>query len=121
MDTVQLTFTAEEVVDHHFNAFLKNDVDEIMKDYVDESEIWNSEGRIQGLEAIAGFFAYAFSVLPKKGTQFGIKQKIVKGDWVYFAWNADSPVISIPTGADTFVVKHGKILLQTVATHLMSK
>ena len=121
METVQFVLTAEEVVDHHFHAFLKNDVEEIMKDYVDESEIWTSEGRIQGLEAIAGFFSYAFTVLPSPGTQFGIKQKLVKNNWVYRAWNADSPVISIPTGADTFVVEDGKIMLQTVVTHLMSK
>jgi hypothetical protein len=121
METIQFTATAEEVVDHHFNAFLKNDVEEIMKDYVDDSEIWTSEGRICGLDAIANFFSYAFTVLPSPGTQFGVKQKLVKHNWVYLAWNADSPVISIPTGADTFVVEGGKIMLQTVATHLMSK
>ena len=121
METLQIAVTAEEVVDHHFKAFLKNDVGEIMKDYVEESEIWTSEGRIQGLDAIASFFAYAFTVLPSPGTQFGIKQKLVKNNWVYLAWNADSPVISIPTGADTFVVEDGKIMLQTVAMHLMSK
>jgi len=122
METLLLsTPTTKEVFDHHFQALLKNDIDEVMKDYTDESEIWTSEGVISGLDAIASFFSYVFTVLPKEGTQFGVKQKIVKGNRSFIVWNADSPVISIPTGTDTFIIEHGKIILQTVGTHIVSK
>jgi limonene-1,2-epoxide hydrolase len=122
METLLLsTPTTEEVFDHHFQALLKNDLKEVMKDYTDESEIWTSEGVTRGLEDIAAFFSYVFTVLPKEGTQMGVKQKIVKGNRSFIVWNADSPVISIPTGADTFIIEDGKIILQTVGTHIVSK
>jgi hypothetical protein len=122
METLELkATTTEEIIDHHFQAFLKNDVNEVMKDYTEESEIWTSEGIIHGLDNIAAFFSYVFTVLPQGGTQLGLKQKIVKDNKCFIVWNAVSPVISIPTGADTFIVEDGKIVLQTVATHIVSK
>ena len=122
METLELkTATAEEIIDHHFQALLKNDLDEIMKDYAEESEIWTSEGTIRGLDAIAEFFSYVFTVLPRNGTQFGLKQKITKNNRCFILWNAVSPEINIPTGGDTFIIEEGKIILQTVATHIVSK
>ncbi|HYJ37258.1 MAG TPA: nuclear transport factor 2 family protein [Chitinophagaceae bacterium] len=122
METLLLsTPTTEEVMDHHLQALLNNDVNEVMKDYTDESEIWTSEGIIHGLDDIASFFSYIFTVLPRGGTQLGLKQKIVKDNRSFIVWNAHSPVISIPTGADTFIIEDGKIVLQTVATHIVSR
>jgi len=122
METLELkTTTTQEVLDHHFQAFLNNDVEEIMKDYTEESEIWTGEGPIRGLESIAAFFSYAFTVLPKEGTQLGVKQKIVNKNRAFIIWNANSPFISILTGADTFLIEDGKITLQTVATHMVPK
>jgi hypothetical protein len=122
METLELkTTTTEEVLDHHFQAFLNNDVNEVMKDYTEESEIWTSEGIIRGLDDIASFFSYIFTALPKGGTRLGIKQKIVNGNRSFIVWNADSPLISIPTGGDTFLIEDGKIVLQTVVTHIVSR
>jgi hypothetical protein len=121
METLELkTTTTEEVFDHHFRALLNNDIDEIMKGYTDESEIWTTEGTIRGIDAISSFFTYVFTVLPK-GTQFGVKQKIVSDGRAFIVWNAVNSMISIPTGADTFLIEDGKILLQTLATHIVSR
>jgi hypothetical protein len=46
---------------------------EIMKDYLQESEVWTPDGSLVGLEAISSFYSYVFTLLPKGGTEFEMK------------------------------------------------
>ena len=115
------TDLAEEILNHHLTAFMNNDVQEIMKDYDDNSEIWTAEGAICGLDAIETFFNYAFSLFPKQSTKFELKQQITKQNKAYIVWTAETEQLSIPLGSDTFLIKDGKINLQTTAVHFIQK
>ena len=46
---------------------------------------------------------------------------IIKGDKVYIVWNADSPIINVPIGTDSFEIIDGKILWQTTAIQIIQK
>lgn len=119
MQTLQMT--AKETFQHHLEAFGKNDIDELMNDYTEYSEVWTPEGPIAGLDAISSFFTYAFTLFPKDATSLEIKQMIVKGDKLYVVWNADSPIVNVPIGTDSFEIIDGKILWQTTAIHVIQK
>ena len=116
-----LRITAEETFQHHIEAFGKNDIDELMKDYTEQSEVWTPEGPIAGLEAISAFFSYAFTLFPKDTTSLKIKQMIVKGDKVYVVWNAESAIVNVPIGTDSFEIIDGKILWQSTAIQIIQK
>jgi limonene-1,2-epoxide hydrolase len=119
MQTLQVT--AQTTVEHHLEAFRNNDIDEIMKDFTEQSEVWTPEGAIVGLEAISAFFSYAFTLFPKDSTRLDIKQMIVKGNKVYIVWNAESAIINVPIGTDSFEIKDGKILWQSTAIQIIPK
>ena len=122
MQTLQTkTDTIEKTLNHHLQAFVENDIEEMMKDYTEQSEVWTSEGAIVGLEAISSFFSYVFTLLPQESIQLDIKQNIVKEDRAYIVWSADSSVISIPTGTDSFEIRDGKILWQSTAAQIVQK
>ncbi|RYE53708.1 MAG: nuclear transport factor 2 family protein, partial [Sphingobacteriales bacterium] len=53
-----------EVLTHHLAAFGNNDLDEIMKDYTEESEVLTATGTLKGLTPIRDFFADYFKVIP---------------------------------------------------------
>ena len=55
METV-LTTSIEEILSHHLSAFLQADIDEIMKDYMETSELLTPQGALKGLNAIRSFF-----------------------------------------------------------------
>ena len=40
-----------------------------------------------------------------------------EGDVAYIAWSAETPTMRVPIGTDTFVVRNGKILVQTFAAY----
>ena len=119
MHTTQIN--PEKVFQHHLEALGKNDMDELMKDYAEQSELWTPDGAIVGLEAISSFYSYAFTLLPKGKTELEIKKMIVKDNKVYIIWTADSPIVNVSFGTDSFEINEGKILWQSTAFQMAQK
>ncbi|MFI5156507.1 MAG: nuclear transport factor 2 family protein [Chitinophagales bacterium] len=111
----------QAVLNHHLSSLGENNLEEIMKDYTEQSEIWTAKGPLKGLVQIRSFFSASLPLLPPGMTKFDITQMIVKDEHAYIAWSSDSPIASIPMGADSFVIKEGKIMLQTVAMQILTK
>lgn len=119
MQTLQIS--AQATLEHHLEAFHKNDLDEIMNDFTEQSEVWTPDGAIVGLEAIRSFFSYAFTLFPKESTRLDISQMIVKRNKAYIVWTAESAIINVPIGTDSFEIKDGKILWQSFAFQMIPK
>lgn len=109
-----------EVLMHHLTAFGGNDLEEILKDYTDESEVLTPEGKLTGLADIRQFFSDFFAVIPA-GSQFGMNQKIVTGNVAYIVWQSESAVATLPVGTDTFFLVGDKIRFHTVADYRVKK
>src|ERR1051325_10725947 len=107
----------KEILNHHVSAFIETDVDEIMKDYAERSEILTPQGAVTGLTAIRSFFEETFKAVPK-GSTLDLKQEIIRDNLAYIVWSGDSPFVSIPVGADTFVLEEDKIIYQTLAAQI---
>ena len=116
-----LEITSETVLQHHLAALGNNDLNELMKDYTEESEVWTPDGAIVGLKAISSFFSYAFTLFPKDKTKLEIKKMIANDYKVYIVWTADSPIVNVPFATDSFEIKNGKILWQSTAFQMVQK
>ena len=119
MQTLQAT--AQTTLEHHLDAFGKNDIEAIMDDFTEESEVWTQEGAIKGLEAIRAFFSYAFTLFPKDSTRLDLKQMIVDKNKAYIVWTAENAMITVPIGTDSFEIEDGKILWQSAAFQIVQK
>lgn len=112
--------TTKEVLTHHLTAFGNNDLDEIMKDYTEDSELLTQQGLSTGLAAIRKFFADFFKAIPT-GSDFEMKQLLVTGPVGYIVWSSESEVAKFPVGTDTFFLKGDKIRYHTVADYRQLK
>jgi hypothetical protein len=119
MSTVLITRT-EEILNHHVSAFVEADLDEIMKDYVERSELLTPQGPVSGLNAIRSWFEEIFKSVPK-GSPLDLKQMIIRDNMAYIVWSGESPFVSIPFGVDTFVMENDKILYQNLGAHIIPK
>ena len=119
MSTVLATRT-EEILNHHLSAFVEAEVEEIMKDYTERSELLTPQGPVSGLNAIRFWFEEIFKAVPK-GSPLDLKQTIIRDNVAYIAWSAESPFVSIPLGADTFIMENDKILYQNLAAYIIPK
>lgn len=112
--------TTEEVVNHHLAAFIRADLEEILKDFEDNSELLTPDGALKGLSSIRSFFEGVFKIVPA-GSHLEVKQTFIRGNLAYLAWTCDSPIVSIPLGTDSFIIREGKIEFQTLAAHIVFK
>ena len=109
----------EDVLHHHLAAFGAGDVDEMLKDYTDDSLLITADGTIRGLgplrEAFTGFLGGLFA----PGTyEFTMDAEHIEGEVAFITWHAVCASFDIPLGVDTFVVRDGKIAVQTYAARM---
>ena len=116
------TKQTEAVLDHHLKAFSDGDVDQIMKDYSEDSVVILPEATLKGLDAIRTAFSEFFSGLFKPGTyEFTLDRTEVIGEVAYIVWHSVNQGVDVTLGTDTFLVRDGKITIQTFAGKIEEK
>ncbi len=104
----------EQVLNHHLSAFAVG-VDEIMKDYTASSVLIAPEGTYRGLDEIRAFFQGFVDHFPADAWEsFQVLRTEVSGEVAYLVWDA-RPLVML--GTDTFLVRDGKIAVQTYASY----
>jgi SnoaL-like domain len=102
--------STEEVLRNHLRS-ARVGVDAVMEDYTDQSVLITHHATYRGLAEIRVFFTALFESLPAGFFDtMTMRREEVDGEFAYIVWERE-PVISRAT--DTFVVRDGKILLQT--------
>lgn len=109
-----------EILTHHLTAFGNNNLDEIMKDYTEQSEVLTVDGSLKGLDLIRKFFAGMFTTIPT-GSEFEMKQLTITENVAHIVWASKSNVAEIPLGSDTFVFENDKIKLHSVVAYISNK
>ena len=114
--------TTQQVCEHHLRSLAAGDLDGILSDYADDSILIGPEGAVKGRQAIRGVFEGALASLFKPGTyEFTIDTLHVADDVAYLVWHADCASADIVFATDTFVIKNGRIAVQTFAAQMKPK
>ena len=106
---------SKRVLDHHWEAFKANDLEETMKDYTEESVLVTPNATYTGLDEIRTNFVDAFKAFPKDSTTFTLDKSVVTKDIGYILWKSKTPTFNLTYATDTFIIRDGKIIRQTFA------
>jgi hypothetical protein len=102
--------STKNVLNHHLSAFALG-LDEVLRDYDENSVLVTPDKTYTGLAEIRGFFkAFIDGAAPEFWSAFKILNMTVTGEVAYIAWQA-KPWVALAT--DTFHVKDEKISVQT--------
>ncbi len=105
------------VVTNHLKAVGGGNVNEILTDYAPDAVIYTQQGPLHGHDAIRKFFTDLPKVLPANfWDEFKMVRQDVEGEIAYIVWSGGST----PLGTDTFVIRGGKIAVQTFAAYMIS-
>lgn len=105
--------STEATLAHHLQAFAEG-IEAILSDYTEESIVFTPNGVIRGLDKLRTFFdGFIKNSPPELFEAVKFLRKDIEGEVAYTVWKAE-PYIKMAT--DTFVVREGKILVQTVTT-----
>jgi ketosteroid isomerase-like protein len=104
--------TIEQVMQHHEAALLSGNLDELGKDYTEDSVLITPIETYKGPESIKAAFAALMKMLtPEALANFKVTKQDIQGEYVYLLWTA-APIF--PFAGDTFHVHDGKIMMQSV-------
>ena len=106
------TAKVADVFLHHVTTLKAGQLDEMMLDYTKESVLMSPDQTFHGPAEIRAFFQAALAGFPPEllTALTPVRQDIV-GDVAYLTWKAE-PFIKM--GTDTFVIRGGKIIAQTL-------
>jgi ketosteroid isomerase-like protein len=105
----------DSTITSHLEAFFQKSVEGVVRDYTEQSVLIVPNATLRGLSEIRRFFADFIGGLPAGFLEsFKLHRKELAGDVGYIVWEA-SPWVSLAT--DTFVVRDGKIMMQTFAAY----
>lgn len=109
----------QDVLHHHLAAFGAGDVDEMLKDYTDDSILMTADGTIAGLDGLRAAFTGFVGGLFAPGTyELTMDAERVEGDVAFTVWHATCASSDVAIGVDTFLVRDGKIAVQTFAAKI---
>jgi hypothetical protein len=104
--------STESTLRHHIQAFSEG-IDAIMDDYTDGSVLFTPDGPLTGLGSIRTFFDGFLGTSPPELLQaMTLTRQDIRGDAAYILWKAEP---FIPLATDTFVIRDGKIVVQSFA------
>lgn len=103
--------TTEQVVEHHMRAGNEQNVAEVMRDYAANAILVAPDGVHKGKQAIRASYKQLASG-PK--STITADRKVFEGEVGYVAWTMNAGQPGAVHGTDTFIVRHGKIVVQTV-------
>jgi len=121
MEERDLAASTEEVLGHHLQAFGGGDLEGLLDDYTDGSVIIAPDGVKRTREEMQAFFSAILAEFGKPGMSFTMEQQAVEGDVAYVRWTAETADNVYELGTDTFVVRDGKIAVQTFAAKTTPK
>ena len=111
----------KDVVDHHLKSFGEGDLNGILSDYAPGAILFTPEGPLKGIDAIRSLFQAMLAEFGKPGAAFSLKQQFVEGDYAYILWTAETADNVYELATDTFVVREGKIVIQSFAGRIVPK
>jgi ketosteroid isomerase-like protein len=111
--------TPEEVFQHHAEALVAGDLDEIVADYSDDAVFITPAGVLRGKEGVRAGFTQLLADLPN--ADWAVPTQIFEGDVLFIEWTADAEKTRVEDGIDTFIFRDGLIRAQTVRYSLQRK
>ena len=113
--------STNDVLDHHLKAIEQGNVDEVLSDYAPDAILFRGDGIFKGLDAIKPVLEKFIFEFQTPGATTKTKQRFVAGDYAYMLWTGETADHVYELAADTFVIRNGKIVIQSFTAKVNTK
>jgi ketosteroid isomerase-like protein len=113
--------STREVIENHLARFAARDLDGILSDYAPSAVLFTPDGPLRGLDSIRALFEAMLAEFAKPGARFELGRLSVEGDHGFIVWTAETAENVYELGTDTFVVRDGRIQVQSFAGKIAPK
>ena len=113
--------STKDILDHHIKCFGEGDLKGILSDYAPDALLFTPDGTLKGPDAIRPFFQTMLAEFGKPGAAISMTHQSIEDDYAYVLWTAETFDNVYELGADTLVVRGGKIVAQSFAGKITPK
>ena len=114
--------STESVVDNHLQRFGAGDLPGLVADFSEQAVVILPDGVVlRGVEQINAWYEGLFAEFAKPGASFHLNQKVIEGEIAYITWAAETADHIYEFATDTFVIRDGRILIQTIGLKATAK
>jgi ketosteroid isomerase-like protein len=104
--------SAEQVLDDHLRQGQSGSIDDdLARNYAEDAVVLSSRGVLRGHDGVRQMQSLNHEAASAKFTYY---RKLVEGDVGFLEWSGESDHAVIRDGADSYVIREGKIAAQTV-------
>ena len=107
--------TTQDILERHLRCFGAGDLEGILSDYAKDALLFTPDGPLRGTGEIRTLFEAMIAEFGKPGTEFSLDRQFVDGDHAYIQWSAKTADNVYELGTDTFVMRNGRIAVQSFA------
>ena len=105
--------STSEVFEDHLRLRSLGDLEtDLERNYADDIVLLCELGALKGRDAVRDSARRLGLQLP--GAEFEFPTKLVRGEYAFLVWKARSPHYEVDHGADSFVIRAGRIVVQTI-------
>ena len=106
---------------NHLKCFDEGDLKGILSDYAPGPVLFTSDRPLREADAIGRLFQAMIAKFGKPCATFSMKQQSIEGDYTYILLTAETADNVYEMATDTFVVRDGKIVAQSVTAKITPK
>jgi hypothetical protein len=113
--------SAKEVIDNHIRCFHQGDIDGVLDDFSPEAILFTPSGTLRGRSEIKSLFQNMMAEFGKPGSSDTVHTAIFDGEYAYLVWSAETADNYYELATDTFVIREGKIVMQSFVAKITPK
>ena len=113
--------SAKDVVDNHIRCFREGDIEGVVADYSTDAILFTPAGPLRGRSEIKTLFKTLLAEFAKPGASEKVHTAIFEGDYAYLIWSGETADNFYELATDTFIVRDGKIAVQSFAAKMTPK
>jgi ketosteroid isomerase-like protein len=113
--------STKDVIDNHIRRFREGDIDGIVDDYSTDAVLFTPAGPLKGRSEIKTLFQTLLAEFGKPGASEKVHTAIFEGDYAYLIWSGETADNLYELATDAFVVRSGKIAVQSFAAKITPK
>ncbi|MDS0281062.1 nuclear transport factor 2 family protein [Haloarcula onubensis] len=113
--------STQSVLDHHLEMFGEGDLDGLMSDYADDAVFISADGTLEGRDEVRAMFADLLAEFDDPSVSFSLDEQVVRDEYAYIVWHAETPENVYEFASDTFEIRDGEIVAQTLAADVSPK
>lgn len=112
--------STREVFEDHLRCRAKGHLEEdLQRNYADDVVILCESGILRGHQGVRQSAAQLDQALP--GQEYEYLTKHLDSEYAFLRWRGESAVCRIEHGADSFVIRNGRIVMQSIYYQIQMK